>query len=344
MRDFLDFLATLYLNTCAAPKQAVQGLHRLIPMWRKFRDVRILGVIGFLFFAVVIAILNATVYTPEAAVMRYLSALEDGRRADVESIVWGSYGSLIYDIRLPTDAADRPRDPEIVDTYQTAGLVVVTVRVVLDGRAVESQLAVERDASWLPLANWRFVDPPIATIRVESTLDSGATVNGSRANEEGFAYVPSIATVGAPSRWFDAEPQKIVLDSLSRDYSVALDLTPSPRLIDDMSAAVRDYLDACAAQKTLVPKKCPFAGFTSEAIAAGPVWSISTYPTPSIAVKDGQWFVSGKGTAELSVSLVDFATEKTVKYSEVIPYTIEGTIAGLDGANPKLVVTNTVRR
>jgi hypothetical protein len=156
--------------------------------------------------------------------------------------------------------------------------------------------------------------------------------------------VPSIATVGAPSVWFEAEPQKLLVDSLSDEYSVAIDLTPSARLIDDMSAAVRDYLDACAAQKTLVPKKCPFAGFTSEAIAAGPVWSISTYPKLSIVAKDGQWFVSGKGTAELSVSLVDFATEKTEKYSEVIPYTIEGTITGLDGANPRLVVANTVRR
>jgi hypothetical protein len=313
-------------------------------MWRKFRDVRILGVTGLLFFAVVIAILNATVYTPEATVMRYLSALGDGRGADVESIVWGSNGSLIDDIRLPTDAAERPRDPEIIDTYRTAGLVVVTVRVVLDGRAVESQLTVERDASWTPLATWRFVDPPIATVQIESTLGSGASVNGVRANAEGFAYVPSIATIAAPSRWFDAEPQKILLDSLSRDYSLAIELIPSTPLIDDMGAAVRDYLDACAAQKTLVPKKCPFAGFTSEAIADGPVWSIGTYPALSIAVKDGDWFVSGKGTAELSVSLVDFATEKTVKYSEVIPYTIEGTIAGLDGANPRLVVANTVPR
>jgi hypothetical protein len=313
-------------------------------MWRKFRDVRILGVTGLLFFAVVISILNATVYTPEAAVIRYLSALEDGRQADVESIVWGSDGSMIYDIRLPTDAADLPRDPEIIDTYQTAGLVVVTARVVLDGRAVESQLTVEREVSWSPLATWRFVEPPIATVQIESTLDSRASVNGNRANEEGYAYVPSIATVSSPSVWFEAEPQKLLVDSLSDEYSVAIDLTPSPRLIDDMGAAVRDYLDACAAQKTLVPKKCPFAGFTSEAIAAGPVWSISTYPTLSIAVKDGQWFVSGKGSAELSVSLIDFATEKTEKYSEVIPYTIEGTIAGLDGANPRLVVANTVRR
>jgi len=313
-------------------------------MWRKFRDVRILGVTGFLFFAVVIAILNATVYTPEAAVMRYLVALEDGRRADVESLVWGSYGSLIYDIRLPTDAADRPRDPEIVGTYQTAGLVVVTARVVLDGRAVESQLTVEREVSWLPLATWRFVVPPIATVQIESTLDSGASVNGSRANDEGYAYVPSIATVNSPSVWFDAEPQKLLVDSLSDEYSVAIDLAPSSRLADDMGAAVRDYLDACAAQKTLVPKKCPFAGFTSEAIAAGPAWSIGTYPTLSIAAKDGAWFVSGKGSAELSVSLIDFATEKTVKYREVIPYTIEGTIAGLDGATPTLVVANTVRR
>lgn len=313
-------------------------------MWRIFRDARILGAIGLGLFLGVIAILNATVYSPEATVMRYLSALEEGRQADVEEIVWGDSASLAYDIRVPADPADRPLHPSIVETFRAADTVLVTARVELGGKKVNVEFAVTKEPSWWPLTSWNFSTRPVGIIDVVSTADSGASVNGAAGSAGSLVYYPSIATVAAPSPWFDARPQKVIVDTLGRDYTVSLDLTPSTALHQDIDMAVREYIDDCAAQKTLVPKKCPFAGFTAMAIAGGPTWTIDTYPAVSIVEKDGQWHVSGDGKVRLKVSLIDFATEKTEKYSEKMSFTISATLLITDGEKPRLVFDNTVER
>lgn len=313
-------------------------------MWRIFRDARILGAIGLGLFLGVIAILNATVYSPEATVMRYLSALEDGRQADVEEIVWGDSVSLAYDIVVPADPADRPLHPSIVEKFRAADTVLITARVELGGKKMNVEFALTKEPSWSPLTSWNFSLRPVGIIDVVSTAESGASVNGAAGSKGSLVYYPSIATVAAPSPWFDTRPQKVLVDTLGRDYTVSLDLTPSTTLHKDIDVAVREYIDDCAAQKTLVPKKCPFAGFTAMAIADGPTWTIDTYPTVSIVEKNGQWHVSGDGKVRLKVSLVDFATEKTEKYSEKMSFTISATLLITDGAKPRLIFDNTVER
>ena len=134
------------------------------------------------------------------------------------------------------------------------------------------------------------------------------------------------------------------VDSFSKEYAVEVPLRPSPALEKEMDATVREYLDECAAQKTLVPTRCPFAGFTSMRIESGPTWTITSYPDLSVEEADGEWVVSGVGKVKLAVSLVDFATEKTEDYSELMTFTVSGIIEGLDKRQPRLVLSNTVER
>lgn len=317
---------------------------RLIPMWRIFRDARILGAIGLGLFLGVIAILNATVYSPEATVMRYLTALEDGRQADAVSIVWGDSVSLIYDLRVPADPADRPHSIRVTKVTHSGDSSIVLVAYELGGVTRATTFGMRKEASWAPLSDWRFAVAPIATIALDSKPTTPFGVNGSLANENGQAFVPSVAQVGSGTNWFDAAPVSVVATDPAAVYFTSVTFTPSTALHQDIDAAVREYIDHCAAQKTLVPKKCPFAGFTAMAIADGPTWTIDTYPTVSIVEKDGQWHVSGDGKVRLKVSLIDFATEKTEKYSEKMSFTISATLLITDGAKPRLVFDNTVER
>ena len=54
--------------------------------------------------------------------------------------------------------------------------------------------------------------------------------------------------------------------------------------------------------------------------------------------------MSGSGKILLSVTLIDFATEKKEKYSQLMNFTVSGTVVGLNTGSPRLVLDNTVER
>ncbi|MEN9740368.1 MAG: hypothetical protein RLZ72_634 [Actinomycetota bacterium] len=313
-------------------------------MWRKFRDPRILGVAGLLLSAVVVLILNATIFSAEAFVMRYLTALDDGRGADVANMVWGPADKSHYIVGMPINSDSRPHHPVIIASTASGDNAVVTARVELAGVDTTVDFVVAKQSTWSPISSWAFAMRPVATVTVDSTGNAGASINGVTGTHGGLAYFPSIASVDAPSHWFTTTPQSLVIDSMAVDYQESIQLEPSDALFTTVDKAVHSYLDGCAAQKTLVPKECPFAGFSSEKIAAGPTWEIDSYPTLEISHTGGEWAVTGNGKVRLRVSLVDFATEKTTKYSELLSYVLSGTLADLSTDSPRLVVVNTVER
>jgi hypothetical protein len=172
-------------------------------MWRMFRDARILGIVGVLFFVAVITILNSTVYSPEATVMRYLNALEDGRQADVESLVWGDSGSLAYDIRVPADPADRPHSIRVTKVSHTGDSAIVLVAYELGGATRTTTFGMRKEPTWAPLSDWRFAVAPFATVTLDSKPTAPFGVNGSLPGETGATYVPVIARVASGTSWFD---------------------------------------------------------------------------------------------------------------------------------------------
>lgn len=321
---------------------STHGNRRLVGMWRMFRNPRILGIAGLVLSAFIVMILNATTFSPENKVLRYLTALEDGRTADAIALVTDDPAVAASIGGLPDDPALRPRNIEVLGAHNDEGITVVDARAVLDGATVDLQFSFLEAVDWSPLADWRFVGKPVAPVNV---ITNGAApvalggVVGAR-----YALVPSAVVVTSGSAWFDFSPHVVMARALGVPVSTTVEPVASTALLTEVDSAVRDYLDACAAQKTLVPAECPFAGFAFEKIAKGPNWGIETYPTIEISHSDGEWSVYGKGKARLKVSLVDFATEKTTKYSESVPYVIKGTIADLDTATPRLEVQNTVKR
>lgn len=311
-------------------------------MWEKFRDVRTLGAIGVLAFIAIVGILNLTVYTPEATVLRYLSAIEDGRVADAERIVWGDHVPDGVSVGLPADPANRPHDFTVIGSARTENVTTVDVSFTLGGQKVLTKFAMTEVPNWLPFRDWRFEIEPVATVLQTGSAPIRLLINGVLPGKENLTLVPVLAEVGSGSPWFDATDVSVSATTPEGVYLADLKPTPTPALTEVLEASTRDYLDDCAAQKILVPAECPFAGFTAMTVTAGPEWSIDTYPNLTVTSEDGEWVVKGDGKARLSVTLVDFATEKSEPYSELLLFTISGTLTGLDSNTPRVVVSNTV--
>lgn len=315
---------------------------RLVGMWRMFRDPRILGIAGLIFFTGIVLILNATTFSPEAFVLRYMTALEDGRSRDAIGLISEDPDALTVIGGLSTNAELRPHDATVTGHEVVDGVTVIDATAVLDGEPVSLQFQLTDAPDWSPLTNWGFSVNPVAPIDVTTSGPTPIALGGTVGAR--YALVPSVVEVSAGSTWFDVPTTLVTADAIGSPVSVSVDVTASDALLTDIDSAVRKYLDNCAAQHTLVPAECPFAGFTFQKITTGPTWTIDSYPSIRISHTNGEWDVSGSGKVRLRVSLVDFATEKTEKYSELIPYTISATIADLDTAKPRLVLQNTVER
>lgn len=311
-------------------------------MWEKFRDSRTVGAIGVLAFIGFLGILNLTVYTPEATVLRYLSALEDGRVSDAEQIVWRDHVPDGLTLGLPSDPDNRPHNFSVTRTIQMDDTTTVDVSFSLGGQSVATTFVMTQVPNWLPIQDWRFEVEPVATVLQTDSAPIGLLINGVVPGKKPLTLVPVVAEVGSASVWFDAPAVTVSASTPLATYRAPLAPKPTKALEKAVDTSIRGYLDACAKQKILVPTECPFAGFTAMTVADGPTWSIDTYPSPTVAEQNGEWVVSGKGNARLKVTLLDFATEKAEPYSELIPFTISGVITRLDTSKPVVKVFNTV--
>ena len=311
-------------------------------MWREFRDLRLLGVALLAVFYGLVLVLNVTVFSAQATVERYLDALHDGRTGDAIELVWpdGNEGALVA---LSNDPALRPTLSAITQTETLDGITTVTANVVLLGDTVSVDFVLKRGQSWSPLNSWEFAAAPTAVVTVEASPDGEGSLNGTRQSDSRRVLIPSAVVVGSASPWFDADNVPIPVSIRGVEFIVPAVFEPTSRLVDEMDAVVREYLDACATKTRLAPPECPFGALTFERVAAGPTWSITSYPEISITPDGNRWLVTGSGTALLDVSLVDYATEKTSDYEEDIPFTIRGTIEGLGTDSPTLRFANTQR-
>ncbi len=311
-------------------------------MWREFRDLRLLGVALLAVFYGLVLVLNVTVFSAQATVERYLDALHDGRTGDAIELVWpdGNEGALVA---LSNDPALRPTLSAITQTETLDGITTVTADVLLLGDTVSVDFVLKRGQSWSPLNSWEFAAAPTAVVTVEASPDGEGSLNGTRQSDSRRVLIPSAVVVGSASPWFDADNVPIPVSIRGVEFIVPAVFEPTSRLVDEMDAVVREYLDACATKTRLAPPECPFGALTFERVAAGPTWSITSYPEISITPDGNRWLVTGSGTALLDVSLVDYATEKTSDYEEDIPFTIRGTIEGLGTDSPTLRFANTQR-
>jgi hypothetical protein len=270
-----------------------------------------------------IAVVNATVYSPEAQVERYLDALADGDGAaalglagvtagsgDKESGKAGSGGAGVAPGTGTTLLDGEPlaagfsalQDVTVSPGEGSGDTVEVVVGYRVDDRDHFTTFTVERAGrDWLFFDRWRMAPLPVSTVRVAPGVWPGeaagqpltGTVNGVEVTLSGesspvqdFAVLPPLAVDGsATSTYLEAAPVRTVVDGAdpSQPLPLALDLRFTDEVAAEANRQLDDYLARCTSQQVLNPAGCPMGYETLNRIPPDSI-SWTIAPDPTVEI------------------------------------------------------------
>lgn len=284
--------------------------------------------------------LNATVYSPSALVTEYLSALEAG---DVSTA--SALAGLASTPGVSPPAQYPPSHTTITGVQDTRdGRVLVRSEYQLADNTESSVFTLSREPRlWGLFDQWQFSLAPTATI--DSTL-SGLTqlvISGVQIPVDGSAstvvLVPGHYTVKAQTQWLETESYTSVLSEPSSVWALELSARPTSALLDEVNAALSEYLEGCAMREVLQPSSCPFGVQVSDRLHTLPQWSISKLPAVSLTPTDDgdTWdMVALGGQATMDATLQSLFDGSLRSYSEVVSFGLTGDVAGIDDDSPAL--------
>lgn len=280
-----------------------------------------------------ILLVNTKVYGPEQQVRNYLEALRDGEGEKALGLLNATVppaNAAMLDgpaLRASVDSLDNVS----VGEPRSAGdrRVEIPVTYSIDGRQESTSFELENTGrQWMFFNSWEFVPATLPTLEVAVVNQREATLNGVRVALPGgtnrFAvFYPGEFEAHYTSEYFAAPAVKTAV--LDRRESAGTRLTlatrATTRLVDDVSAQVRRFLDQCAAQKVLAPTACPFYHFTDNRIDGDVSWKITAYPKVEIEPFGGGWVVKPlAGTARLSAAQIDLFTGGRSTLTETLDF------------------------
>jgi hypothetical protein len=281
---------------------------------------------------VAIGTVNATVYSPEAQVERYLDALADGDGAAAVGLAGVESGTgaegpastgpapgtatTLLDGEALAAGFSALQDLTVSRGEDSGDTVEVAVAYGVDAQDHTTTFTVERvGRDWLFFDRWRMAPVPLSTVRVEPGVwpaeaagqQLASTVNGVEVTLTGdsspvqdFAVLPPLAVEGsATSTYLEAAPVRTVVDGTdpSQPLPLALALQYTDAVAAEANRQLDEYLARCTEQQVLHPAGCPMGYETLNRIPPDSItWSIAPDPTVEIEPlpSDGD---SGEDTA-----------------------------------------------
>ncbi len=267
---------------------------------------------------VAIGTVNATVYSPEAQVERYLDALANGDGAAALGLAGvgtgtggegsGDAGPALGTATTLLDGAPLAagfsalQDVTVSRHEESGDTVEVTVGYGVDGRDHATAFTVERvGRDWLFFDRWRMAPVPLSTVRVAPDVwpaeaagqQLAGTVNGVEVTLAGepapaqdFAVLPPLAVdVSGTSTYLAAAPARTVVDGTdpSQPLPLNLDLQYTDKVAAEADRQLDEYLAGCTGQQVLHPAGCPMGYETFNRIPPETIsWSIA--PDPSVEI------------------------------------------------------------
>jgi hypothetical protein len=299
-----------------------------------------------LVFGLVVAALNATLYSASGFVGRYLSALQRGDVGSAVSMPGVIVPGGAATVALTPQALDELSDVEVrADRVDAAGTHVIVVDYRMAGERRSSTFSVQRTAPLFAVfSGWRFTVSPIAAVPItvrnaDSLTVDGISVEATPAEGGGTAIVaaltPSVLTLGSGDRYFSADPLDVPVVDAAAPASATLALEASPTFVDDVQTELDDFLDACITQTVLLPAGCPFGKSIEDRVLEPPTWTIVSYPPVVIEpADDGSWTVPDTiGTAHISVRVKSLFDGTTSTLDEDVTFDVSYRISvGPSGA------------
>ena len=294
----------------------------------------VLGVILAGFGATVL-VLNSTLYSPTGFVRTYLDALV---RHDLAAAIELSGGTAVTgdasQALLTRDAMGELTDIRVVsDDEDASGIHFITVEYEADGVLGTTEFEVRRDGTLFGLFNdWAFVQSPLATVQITVQHEREFTANGVEligtqdVAEPYLVLTPTAIELSHDSKFYHADPEKVLVDEPGGTVDAAVDLKATPAFVAEVQRQVDDALTACTTQRVLLPAGCPFGETIVNRIVTEPVWSMTTFPLVTL-VPDGRvatWRVPPTAaTAHLVVEVQSLFDGSISTFDNDVPFSVQ---------------------
>ncbi|MDI3330797.1 MAG: hypothetical protein QJR09_08700 [Micrococcus sp.] len=268
---------------------------------------------------VAIGTVNATVYSPEAQVERYLDALADGDGATALGLARGGQGSDGAGLAPGTATTLLDGEPlaagfaalqhvTVSRGGESRGGVEVVVGYRVDGRDHSTTFAVERvGRDWLFFDRWRMAPAPLRTVHVSpanlppeaasepleahvngTTVPLGPREAGAAPGRQLAVLPPFVVEAGFTSDYLEAGPTRAVVDASgveapSAPLDLVLELQYTDAVQEEVDAQLSAYLEGCTSQQVLHPSGCPMGYDTVNRIPPDSItWSVSGTPRAAV--------------------------------------------------------------
>src|SRR5699024_9362504 len=119
-----------------------------------------------------------------------------------------------------------------------------------------------------------------------------------------FVFAPSNLTLSHDSKYLHGKKATITITAPEQVTSVTVDAEPKNTFIKAVQSIINKDMNDCAKQAVLKPSSCPFGTEINDRVITDPKWTITKYPSASLAAGDQAWGTGDlAGTAHLSVEI-----------------------------------------
>lgn len=320
-------------------------MRRALIFWSVIFGLAIVG------FAIVVTVVNSTLYSAGGFVHGYLDSLA---RHDAA-------GALeLADIPEPstTDAAapelvnDDLLIPELLGTITDIELVSdiavddgshrVTFSYVVGGKPGQSTYVVVPGGTTLGLfTDWRFGESPLSTVALTVLHDARFDVNGTdfvspaepTRPAQYAVFTPGYYEFGHESQYLTASTKRTAVFEVGETTQVVVDVQANEEFVQQVQEELNAYFDdKCVPQQVLMPTACPFGQPMRNRIISTPTWTMSEYPPVRIVPGNerGTWLMPPtNGAAHLAVDVQSLFDGSITSFHEDVPFTVSYVITFL---------------
>jgi len=316
----------------------------------------IVVVAGFLVAGLIgtIDALNRTVYSAGGFVGQYLDALDRGD--SVGALALGGVLPTPAALKAEGLAVNLPKtllrssvlgglsNIELAST--TAGTTatgdaadIVVFSFDLHGVASEMTFTVQSAGTFAGVFNsWKFAVSPLAVVQVSVLHERSFTVNGLTLDTRAQVAADAPATFStaasylafAPNRYsFEHSSSMLAAEKTSVSVTtsgvtaVEVDAQPTEAMLAQVQSELNKFLDSCATQVVLQPTSCPWGISIDDRITSPPVWSISAYPSVTLAAGERSFeMVSSPGQAHIVVEVQSLFDGEISTRDEDVPFSM----------------------
>jgi hypothetical protein len=263
-------------------------------------------------------VVNRNLSSPEGLVRSYFAALESGDAASARALpgVISPKKTREELLLLQTGAYRAPSDIVVSEAKITGEKATVTASFVVDDKKERATFTFAAEPSLLGIfEQWRFAEPPLGSLHVEVAHDTsiqvgdigdvdfrsypGANVTSFSADATFAVFIGAGYDVYRASSLLTAPHSIVIVDDVSR-HDVALNVSATPRFVDQVQKKVDKALADCVAQTVLMPTGCPFGYATENRWVGDASWSLTTNPRLALLPGDESWLATGTGVAHIS--------------------------------------------